>query len=246
MNYLGKIQSLLQGQGKNNRRSLERPGPNPEKLKEILARTGYSHEISSGQRKYGGPPPNWNPTNPTPVESESQNTEAEMKEETTEAKPAEETTTTAPTAAAETTEATGEKMEDEMPSSQTELTCSQKEANNATAAACVPPQGCECFVGKLPRDLFEDELIPVFEKHGRIWDLRLMIDPSSGFSKGYCFVTYCDKNEAQAAAKAVSRLFINDFSSNVKYLNLGINGRMIRYFRLEFFISLIPSLFLGK
>lgn len=181
---------------------MDRPGPNPEKLKEILARTGYSHEISSGQRKYGGPPPNWNPTNPTPVESESQSTEAEMKEETAEAKPAEDTTTSAAEA-----EKTGEKMEDETPSSQTELTSSQKEANPTQAQACVPPQGCECFVGKLPRDLFEDELIPVFEKYGRIWDLRLMIDPSTGFSKGYCFVTYCDKNEAQAAAKAVSTSF---------------------------------------
>lgn len=91
-----------------------------------------------------------------------------------------------------------------MPSSQTELTSSQKDANQSATPVCVPPQGCECFVGKLPRDLFEDELIPVFEKHGRIWDLRLMIDPSSGFSKGYCFVTYCDKNEAQAAAKALN------------------------------------------
>lgn len=28
----------------------------------------------------------------------------------------------------------------------------------------VPPRGCEVFVGKIPRDLFEDELVPVFEK----------------------------------------------------------------------------------
>ena len=28
----------------------------------------------------------------------------------------------------------------------------------------VPPRGCEVFVGKIPRNLFEDELVPVFEK----------------------------------------------------------------------------------
>ena len=109
-------------------------------------------------------------------------------------------------AAEATAEVGGEKMDDET-SGTAELTSSQKEVASAQkeAALCVPPpQGCECFVGKLPRDLFEDELIPVFEKHGRIWDLRLMIDPSSGFSKGYCFVTYCNKTDAQAAAKAVS------------------------------------------
>jgi len=28
----------------------------------------------------------------------------------------------------------------------------------------IPPRGCEVFVGKIPRNLFEDELVPVFEK----------------------------------------------------------------------------------
>lgn len=30
-----------------------------------------------------------------------------------------------------------------------------------------PGKGCEIFVGKLPRDLYEDELVPVLEKCGR-------------------------------------------------------------------------------
>ena len=33
-------------------------------LKEIVDRTGYKHEKSSGQHKYGGPPPNF--TGPAP------------------------------------------------------------------------------------------------------------------------------------------------------------------------------------
>ena len=134
-----KIQSLLTS-GNLVKSKLKRPGPNEEKLKEILERTQYSHEISSGQRKYGGPPPGWKSENP------------------------------------------------EVDTTQTTV---------------APPNGCECFVGKLPKDLFEDELIPVFEKHGKIWDLRLMIDPSTGLSKGYCFVTYCEKPMAQKAANEV-------------------------------------------
>ncbi len=163
-----------QNQSKKDRRSMERPGPNAEKLKEILARTGYSHEISSGQRKYGGPPPNWIDLN---------------------------TTTETATATVESTETIDEvKMEQ---GSQV-IEGGEAVKREPTSVPVLPPHGCECFVGKLPRDLFEDELIPVFEKYGRIWDLRLMIDPSSGFSKGYCFVTYCEKNDALAAAKAVS------------------------------------------
>lgn len=122
----------------------QRPGPNMAKLKEILERTGYSHEVSLGQRKYGGPPPE--------------------------------------------IDANSEKYS---------TTDNASSVSNKVTA----PAGCECFVGKLPRDLFEDELIVVFEKHGRIWDLRLMIEPNSGWSKGYGFVTYCDKESAKLAAQ---------------------------------------------
>lgn len=34
-------------------------GPNEEKVKQLLDRTGYTLDITTGQRKYGGPPPNW-------------------------------------------------------------------------------------------------------------------------------------------------------------------------------------------
>ena len=34
-------------------------GPDEEKIKAILDRTGYSLDVTTGQRKYGGPPPGW-------------------------------------------------------------------------------------------------------------------------------------------------------------------------------------------
>ena len=61
----------------------------------------------------------------------------------------------------------------------------------------------QVFVGKIPKDVFEDELIPLIENCGRIWDLRLMMDPMTGFNRGYCFVTFCDKDGAQEAVKQV-------------------------------------------
>ena len=36
-----------------------RPGPDENILKELLEKSGYVHEVTAGQRKYGGPPPNW-------------------------------------------------------------------------------------------------------------------------------------------------------------------------------------------
>ena len=40
--------------GKNSR-----PGPDENTLKDLLEKSGYPHEVTAGQRKYGGPPPNW-------------------------------------------------------------------------------------------------------------------------------------------------------------------------------------------
>lgn len=34
-------------------------GPDKNKIKEILDRTGYTLDVTTGQRKYGGPPPDW-------------------------------------------------------------------------------------------------------------------------------------------------------------------------------------------
>ena len=39
-------------------------GPDQEKLKVILERTGYRLDVTAGQRKYGGPPPGWEGTRP--------------------------------------------------------------------------------------------------------------------------------------------------------------------------------------
>lgn len=63
----------------------------------------------------------------------------------------------------------------------------------------VPSKGCEIFVGKLPRDCFEDELVPAFERIGPIYEMRLMMD-FNGTNRGYGFVKYCKVENANRAA----------------------------------------------
>ncbi|KAG8516093.1 Heterogeneous nuclear ribonucleoprotein Q, partial [Galemys pyrenaicus] len=104
-------------------------GPDEAKIKALLERTGYTLDVTTGQRKYGGPPP------------------------------------------------------------------------DSVYSGQQPSVGTEIFVGKIPRDLFEDELVPLFEKAGPIWDLRLMMDPLTGLNRGYAFVTFCTKEAAQEAVK---------------------------------------------
>ncbi|XP_053718116.1 heterogeneous nuclear ribonucleoprotein R-like isoform X2 [Synchiropus splendidus] len=104
-------------------------GPDEGKIKALLDRTGYTLDVTTGQRKYGGPPP------------------------------------------------------------------------DGVFKGAQPGIGTEVFVGKIPRDLYEDELVPLFESAGSIWDLRLMMDPLSGQNRGYAFITYCNKDDAQKAVK---------------------------------------------
>ncbi|XP_056431630.1 probable RNA-binding protein 46 [Gadus chalcogrammus] len=61
-----------------------------------------------------------------------------------------------------------------------------------------PPRGSEVFVGKIPRDMYEDELVPVFEKAGYIYTFRLMME-FSGENRGYAFVMYTKREMAQKA-----------------------------------------------
>ncbi|KAJ1216307.1 hypothetical protein NDU88_003911 [Pleurodeles waltl] len=66
-----------------------------------------------------------------------------------------------------------------------------------------PPRGCEVFVGKIPRDMYEDELVPVFERAGKIYEFRLMME-FSGENRGYAFVMYTTKEEAQLAIRMLN------------------------------------------
>nr|XP_033802834.1 RNA-binding protein 47 isoform X2 [Geotrypetes seraphini] len=66
-----------------------------------------------------------------------------------------------------------------------------------------PPRGCEVFVGKIPRDVYEDELVPVFESVGRIYEMRLMMD-FDGKNRGYAFVMYTHKHEAKSAVRELN------------------------------------------
>ncbi|CAF4192846.1 unnamed protein product [Rotaria socialis] len=72
------------------------------------------------------------------------------------------------------------------------------------STTCHPPgRGCEVFVGKLPRDCFESELFPLFERCGQIYEMRLMMD-FSGFNRGYAFITYTCRDDAKRSVKELN------------------------------------------
>ena len=118
---------------RTNHTSTTKIGPDRGKLTEILSRTGYTLNVTTGQRKYGGPPPDW--------------------------------------------------------------------------VGSSPGKSCELYCGNIPRDLYEDDLIPMFEKCGKIWELRLMMDGSmTGHNRGFAFVTFTSPDEAMKAVQELHNL----------------------------------------
>lgn len=71
----------------------------------------------------------------------------------------------------------------------------------------LPEKGTEVFIGKIPRDCFENELIPLFQKPGMIYKMRLMID-FSGKNRGYGFVQYFNKENAKKAVDMLNNFEI--------------------------------------
>lgn len=68
-----------------------------------------------------------------------------------------------------------------------------------------PKRGCEIFIGKIPRDCFEDELVPVIETAGPVYEMRLMMDHNyCGMNRGYAFVVYCKAQDAKKAIKLLN------------------------------------------
>ncbi|KAJ8681737.1 hypothetical protein QAD02_017529 [Eretmocerus hayati] len=66
-----------------------------------------------------------------------------------------------------------------------------------------PGPGCEIFVGKLPRDIYEDAIYPLFSRVGKIYEVRLMMN-FSGTNRGFCFIMYETQEAAQRAVRELN------------------------------------------
>jgi RNA recognition motif-containing protein len=69
------------------------------------------------------------------------------------------------------------------------------------------------FVAGLPYDLYDDELIEIFEKFGRIASAKVALDKETGKSRGFAFVDMPNDEEAREAIE-----HLNDISLGKKPL----------------------------
>ncbi|KAL0974240.1 hypothetical protein UPYG_G00217560 [Umbra pygmaea] len=66
-----------------------------------------------------------------------------------------------------------------------------------------PGPGCEVFINQIPRDVFEDQLIPLFLSVGPLWEFRLMMN-FSGQNRGFAYAKYDSPALAAAAMRALN------------------------------------------
>ena len=71
------------------------------------------------------------------------------------------------------------------------------------------------YVGNLSFETTENDLQDLFEQHGKVAEVALMMDRMTGKSRGFAFVTMNDATEAAAAMAAVNGKEVNGRTLNV-------------------------------
>ena len=66
------------------------------------------------------------------------------------------------------------------------------------------------YVGNLSFESTENDLQDLFEQHGTVNEVRLMMDRMTGKSRGFAFVTMNDDAQAKAAMSALNGHELND------------------------------------
>uniref|UniRef100_A0A8C4UG29 Dead end protein homolog 1 n=1 Tax=Falco tinnunculus TaxID=100819 RepID=A0A8C4UG29_FALTI len=72
-----------------------------------------------------------------------------------------------------------------------------------------PPAGTEVFIGKLPQDIYENTLIPLFQSVGKLYEFRLMMT-FSGLNRGFAYAKYSSRRSAKEAIAALNNFEVRE------------------------------------
>ncbi|NWS80254.1 DND1 protein, partial [Toxostoma redivivum] len=67
-----------------------------------------------------------------------------------------------------------------------------------------PPASTEVYIARLPQDIYENTLIPLFQSVGKLYEFRLMLT-FSGLNRGFAYARYATPQDAQRAITVLHR-----------------------------------------
>lgn len=107
----------------------------------------------------------------------------------------------------------------------------EKAVDNVESLLSQPPHGSEVFVGGISKDTVEDDLRELCSKCGDIHEVRILVGKDTGENKGYAFVMFTNKENAERAIE-----MLND--SELKGKKLRFSQSQARH---KLFIGNIPK-----
>lgn len=72
-----------------------------------------------------------------------------------------------------------------------------------------PPAGTEVYIARLPQDVYENTLIPLFESVGKLYEFRLMMT-FSGLNRGFAYARYTSPQDARNAIATFHRFQVRE------------------------------------
>lgn len=70
-----------------------------------------------------------------------------------------------------------------------------------------PPTSCELFVKNIPRRFKGEDLWPLFERYGRIYNIRVLMDYND-FNRGFAYVKFATESQAQLCMELLNYFFV--------------------------------------
>lgn len=80
-------------------------------------------------------------------------------------------------------------------------------------------EGINVFIGNIPYDYTEEQVLEIAKSVGPVEDLRLLFDQTTGKSKGYAFVKYSDRETAESAIRNLNNFTIGNRSLKCSFSN---------------------------
>lgn len=70
-----------------------------------------------------------------------------------------------------------------------------------------PENGCELYIKRIPKTMFEVDIVPHFQRFGKVYEFRLMMDYNN-MNRGYGYIKYCNEIDALRALEVMPHFIV--------------------------------------